>query len=160
MDEITAAQAAILAGVSERTIRRKIASGAIPARRLGRNRYAIKVSDLHVSHPFEALMLRVEALEQRLGRLEAQLQVSAYSAQTGIQADGSTAPPPLPAQFASAEVQQLFAQLAYETARLARSISFPQESPQATVSSPIDDEEPSDQPFPGQSNKRHSGQAM
>src|SRR5215472_3091805 len=120
MEDVTAAQAALLTGVSERTIRRKIASGVIPARRLGRNRYAIKVSDLHVSHPFEALALRVEALEQRLGRLEAQLQATADSAQPGIRADGSTAPSPLPAQFSSAEVQQLFAQLAYETARLAR----------------------------------------
>src|SRR5215469_3898547 len=107
MDDITAAQAALLTGVSERTIRRKIASGVIQARRLGRNRYAIKVSDLRASHPFEALALRIEALEQRLGRLEAQLQVTADFAQTGMQADGGAVPSTLPSQFSSSEVQQL-----------------------------------------------------
>jgi excisionase family DNA binding protein len=159
MDEITAAQAALLTGVSERTIRRKIASGVIEARRLGRNRYAIKVSDLRASHPFEALALRVEALEQRLARLEAQLQVAADSTQPGVGADGGAAPASLPPQFSSAEVQQLFAQLAYETARLARNISLPSESPQKAVPSPAD-EEPSNQPVPGQSTRRQSEEAV
>jgi hypothetical protein len=145
--------------VSERTIRRKIASGVIQARRLGRNRYAIKVSDLRVSHPFEALALRIEALEQRLAHLEARLLVTADSAVSGIRTDGGAAPSPLPPQFSSGEAQQLFAQLAYETARLARSISLPQESPQAAVSPLGDDEERSNQPFPGQSTKRQSGKA-
>jgi excisionase family DNA binding protein len=143
MDEITAAQAAILTGVSERTIRRKIASGVIPARRLGRNRYAIKVSDLHVNHPVEALVVRVEALERRLERVEAQFRVPVDFAQPGAQPYSSTAPSPLPTQFYSAEVQHLFAHLAYEIARLARSISFPPDSSQATVSSPVNKEEAS-----------------
>src|SRR5215469_1377349 len=160
MDDITAAQAALLTGVSERTIRRKIASGVIQARRLGRNRYAIRVSDLRVSHPFEALALRVEALEQRLARLEAQLLVTADSAQPGIRADGGAALSPLPPQFSSAEVQQIFAQLAYQTTRLARSIPLPQESQQSAVSALEDDEEPSNHPVPGQSTKRQSGEAV
>jgi excisionase family DNA binding protein len=160
VDEITAAQAALLTGVSERTIRRKIASGVIQARRLGRNRYAIKVSDLRVSRPFEALALRVEVLEQRLARLEAQLLVTAGTAQPGIRMEGGAAPLPLSPQFASAEFQQLFAQLAYETARLARSISLPEESPQATASGQVNDEESSKQPVPGQSTKRQSGEAV
>jgi excisionase family DNA binding protein len=151
MDEITAAQAAILMGVSERTIRRKIASGVISARRLGRNRYAIKVSDLHVNHPVEALVVRVEALERRLDRLEAQFRVPVDSAQPGVQPDSSTAPSPIPAQFYSASVQHLFAQLAYETARLAKSISFPPDLPQATVSSPVDKEEASGHSGPSRS---------
>jgi excisionase family DNA binding protein len=159
MDEITAAQAALLTGVSERTIRRKIASGVIQARRLGPNRYAIRVSDLRVSHPFEALALRVEALEQRIARLEAQLQVTADTAQAGIGAGGGAAPSTLPPQFSSAEAQQLFAQLAYETARLARSISLPYESPQKAVPSPVD-EEPSNQPAPAQSTRRQSEEAV
>jgi excisionase family DNA binding protein len=149
MDDITAAQAAILTGVSERTIRRKIASGLIPARRLGRNRYAIKVSDLHVNHPVEALVLRVEALERRLDRLEAQFRIPVDFAQPGVQPGGSTTPPPLPAWFSSAAVQHLFAQLAYETARLARSISFLPDPPPATVSSPVDEDDSSGQSLPG-----------
>jgi excisionase family DNA binding protein len=159
MDEITAAQAALLTGVSERTIRRKIASGVIQARRLGRNRYAIKVTDLRVSHPFEALALRIEVLEQRIGRLEAQLQATAESSQPGIRADRGGVPSSLPPQFSSAEAQQLFAQLAYETARLARSIPFPQESPPAEEPSPVD-EEPSNQTVPGQSSKRKRREAV
>jgi excisionase family DNA binding protein len=160
MDEITAAQAAILTGVSERTIRRKIASGSIPARRLGRNRYAIKVSDLQMSHPFEALALRVEALEQRLSHLEAQLTVPVDSAQPGIQADGGAVSSPLPAQFSSAGVQQLFAQLAYETARLARSISFPQDLTQPAEAAPVDDEELSNQSVADRPISRHSEEAV
>jgi excisionase family DNA binding protein len=112
MDEITAAQAATLTGLSERTIRRKIASGLIPARRLATNRYAIKTSDLHASRPLEVLALRVEALEHRLDTLEA------YLRQSHTRSD-STEP------GTTAEVQQLFAQLAYEAARLVRSMPFP-----------------------------------
>jgi excisionase family DNA binding protein len=149
MDEITAAQAAILMGVSERTIRRKIASGVIPARRLGRNRYAIKVSDLHVNRPVEAFMLRVEALERRLDRLEAQFRAPVDSAQPGVRPGDSTTPPSLPAQFSSAEVQHLFAQLAYETARLARSISFLPDPPAASLPSPVDEDDSSGRSLPG-----------
>jgi excisionase family DNA binding protein len=120
MDELTAAQAANLTGLSERTIRRKIASGVLPARRLGRNRFAIKVADLQVRHPWEALAARVEALEQRLDRLEASVQLV-------LQAGRPASPLAEDVPLIGAEIQQLFAQLAYETARLARSL--PQESP-------------------------------
>jgi excisionase family DNA binding protein len=150
MDDMTAAQAAILTGVSERTIRRKIASGVIPARRLGRNRFAIKVSDLHASHPFESLTLRVEALEQRLGRLEAELQVPSEAAQPGVQLDGSVEL----TFWSSAEVQHLLAQLAYETARLARNIPSPQ-GPQVTVS-PLDEQVLPNRPIPSRPRKRRN----
>jgi len=121
MDEVTAAQAATLTGLSERTIRRKIASGMLAARRLGPNRFAIKVADLPIRHPVEALALRLDVLEQRLARLEATLQSSAEGGQAG--SSGTAARP-----FASAQVQQLFAQLAYETAWLARSLALPSAS--------------------------------
>jgi len=120
MDEITAAQAANLTGLSERTIRRKIASGLLPARRLGRNRFAIKVADLQVRHPWEALAARIEALEQRFDRLEESLRVLGGLREAGQPVSGTTGP------IVSAEVQQLFAQLAYETARLARTLSLPE----------------------------------
>src|SRR5215831_9441440 len=160
MDDITAAQAAILTGVSERTIRRKIASGVIPARRIGRNRFAIKASDLQMSHPFEALALRVEVLEQRLSHLEARLTVPMDSARSGIQAGGGDAPSTLPAQSSSAGVQQLFAQLAYEAARLAQTISSPQESPQATVAAPADGQDPYNRQGADQSNQQHGEEAV
>lgn len=72
MEEVTAAQAATLTGFSERTIRRKIASGELPARRLAANRFAIDVRDLprrwngnEVERRLKALERRVELLEER-----------------------------------------------------------------------------------------------
>lgn len=72
MNEVTATQAAAITGLSERTIRRKIASGQIPARRLAPNRFAIHVQDLPSRRgvDIETLVAQVEALEQRITRLE------------------------------------------------------------------------------------------
>jgi excisionase family DNA binding protein len=131
MDEITAAQAANLTGLSERTIRRKIASGVLPARRMGRNRFAIKVTDLQVRHPWEALAARIESLEQRLDRLEESLRILG-SLREASQPASDAAPGPA-GPIVSAEVQQLFAQLAYETARLARAISLPEMTTSGSV---------------------------
>jgi excisionase family DNA binding protein len=137
MDEITAAQAATLTGLSERTIRRKIASGALPARRLATNRYAIRVSDLQMSRPFEALALRVEAIEHRLDALETyvrQFLERSQPSEVGAISGAVAGSPPGIAPVANAEVQQIFAHLAYETARLVRSIPFPP-SPESALSS-------------------------
>jgi excisionase family DNA binding protein len=122
MDEITAAQAANLTGLSERTIRRKIASGVLPARRLRQNRFAIRVADLQVRHPWEALAARIESLEQRLDRLEEGLRIVGSLREAGQTESKAGLGPAVP--IVSAEVQQLFAQLAYETARLARTLSL------------------------------------
>jgi hypothetical protein len=70
MDDVSAAQAAALTGFSERTIRRKIASGELPARRIAVNCYAIRVRDLPVSARGADNAHRVEALEQRVQLLE------------------------------------------------------------------------------------------
>jgi excisionase family DNA binding protein len=123
MDEITAAQAANLTGLSERTIRRKIASGVLPARRLRQNRFAIRVADLQVRHPWEALSARIDSLEQRLDRLEESLRLLGGPREAG-QPESNVGPGPT-GPIVTAEVQQVFAQLAYETARLARILSLP-----------------------------------
>jgi excisionase family DNA binding protein len=136
MDEITAAQAATLTGLSERTIRRKIASGLLPARRLATNRYAIRVADLQMSRPFEALASRVEALEHRLDTLEDLMrQFLARSEPDGMSKASEAVPGFSPgiAPVSNVEVQRLFAHLAYETARLVRSSSFPP-SPESALS--------------------------
>src|SRR5579884_1800741 len=69
--EISAAAAARLTGLSERTIRRKIAAKEIPARQIARNRYAIRVQDLPASaaHPVE-ISKRIELLEYQVDLLE------------------------------------------------------------------------------------------
>lgn len=72
-EEVTATQAAALIGVSERTIRRKIAAGQLPARRVATNRFAIAVSDLPRRRGIDALTARIEAVEQRVERLEGRL---------------------------------------------------------------------------------------
>jgi excisionase family DNA binding protein len=73
MDEVTASQAATLTGLSERTIRRKIASGEIPARHVAPNRYAINVAHLPVRQPSDVLVTRIEELEHRVRLLELRL---------------------------------------------------------------------------------------
>lgn len=70
MDEVTATEAAQLTGLSERTIRRKIISGEIPARHVAKNRYAIRVRDLPARERPTNLQARVEALEHRVRLLE------------------------------------------------------------------------------------------
>lgn len=73
MDEVTATEAAALTGLSERTIRRKILSGEIPARHVAKNRYAIRVRDLPLRKRAGDLELRIEALEHRVRLLELRL---------------------------------------------------------------------------------------
>ena len=70
MEKITAARAATLTGYSERTIRRKIASGELPARRIAANRFAIDVRDLPRRWNGHDVERRLEALERRVQLLE------------------------------------------------------------------------------------------
>ncbi|HEX6819270.1 MAG TPA: helix-turn-helix domain-containing protein [Ktedonobacterales bacterium] len=112
-EEVTAAQAAQLTGLSERTIRRRIASRDIPARHVARNRYAIRVRDLPIRRPAEELMARLQALEYRVRVLELQQQrLLAQLDTTGA------APTEASGQEAAADVGGLLAQLAYEVRRL------------------------------------------
>ncbi|HEX6819536.1 MAG TPA: helix-turn-helix domain-containing protein [Ktedonobacterales bacterium] len=76
--EVTATEAAKLTGLSERTIRRRILSGALPARHVRSNRYAIRMSDLALSgfpaqDSIVSLIARVQALESRMQHLEHQV---------------------------------------------------------------------------------------
>jgi hypothetical protein len=77
MEYVNAAQAATIIGVSERTVRRWIAGGKLPARHLGPNRYAITTSNIEVllstyrpsNEPpddRDILLARLEVLERRL----------------------------------------------------------------------------------------------
>jgi hypothetical protein len=117
MDEVTAAQAAALTGLSERTIRRKIATGQIRARHIATNRYAIKVADLPVRPPPTGLVARMAELEHRVRVLELQ--------QAQLMAEGSAlrSPPETPGAapdaISVAGVREALLQLVRETERLA-----------------------------------------
>lgn len=112
-EEVTAAQAAQLTGLSERTIRRRIAAREIPARHVARNRFAIRVQDLPIRRPADEVMARLQALEYRVRVLELQQQ------RLLVQLDPTGAVPPEPSdQESAAGVGDLLAQLAYEVRRL------------------------------------------
>jgi hypothetical protein len=145
MDKVTAAQAAVLSGFSERTIRRKIASGELQAQRLAANRYAIKMSDLPI-HPRGAdFAHRLEVLEQRVRLLE-QIVTHALAAtptkdvSTEVSKDASPAAEAGGAAGGAGSlvtIEELVARLAQETARLA---------PQAQDASQLHVVEPQGQP--------------
>lgn len=135
-EEVTAAHAAMLTGLSERTIRRKIASGEIPARHIARNRYAIRVGDLPIQHAPQDILARIESVENRVRVLELQFaQLAARALSPADPPTGADATPDDPHTLADAastvaagttspladptELQQLLAQLARETQRLA-----------------------------------------
>jgi|SRR5215470_4123033 len=118
MEEVTAAQAAGLTGLSERTIRRRIAAGKLVARRVAPNRFAIAVGDLPLRHDLHALMGRLEQLERRVQALETPEQAPAGG--TGgvpTRDKGANAGPV--AGDAVAQLQDLLAQLQREMGRLA-----------------------------------------
>lgn len=118
-EEVTAAQAAQLTGLSERTIRRRIAAREIPARHVARNRYAIRIQDLPIRRPTDELMARLQALEYRVRVLE--LQQQRLLAQLGAaESAGSEAS----GQETAAGVSDLLAQLAYEVRRLGPLLSI------------------------------------
>jgi len=70
LDEVTAFEAAALTGLSERTIRRRIAADTLHARRVSANRFAIHVEDLPQRKGLDALLARIEGLERRVDALE------------------------------------------------------------------------------------------
>lgn len=72
-DAVTATQAAALLGVSERTVRRKIAAGEIRARHIARNRFAIALADLPLPRATDDTARRMTALERRVALLEVEL---------------------------------------------------------------------------------------
>jgi excisionase family DNA binding protein len=119
MDEVTASQAAALTGLSERTIRRKIAAGEIPARHVASNRFAIKVTDLPIRRSPDDLVARLEELEHRVRLLELQLR-SSRLATRAVASNGAASTlrpqgidgPETPA------LAELLMQLAHETDRL------------------------------------------
>ena len=89
MKEVTAIDAAKMTGLSERTIRRWIESGKLPARQIATNRYAIKTTDLRKYIPKEqpdlqSAISRIQELEDmqtdllaRIEKLESFLPVPA-----------------------------------------------------------------------------------
>lgn len=120
MEDVTATQAASLLGLSERTIRRRIAAGQLPARRIAPNRFAIKVQDLPLRHGFADLASRLETLERRVAALELWqrallMQRPVTDAIPGAQASAS-APE---GDGALGQLHALLAELARETERLA-----------------------------------------
>jgi hypothetical protein len=119
VEEVNATQAAVLCGYSERTIRRKIASGQIPARRIATNRFAIRVSDLPDRQGENALSKRVTALELRVHELDQQLQL------LGAQ-EPAEAHPEEQRQDSVATLRELLLQLMQETGRLGPLLTTPE----------------------------------
>ena len=125
MDEVSAAQAAMLLGLSERTIRRKIASGKLPARRVAPNRFAIAVRDLPRRRDMNDLARRLEALERRVALLEEQQRAQQVprsswdAAADGADSADVAAPANGAAGASTDELSQLLAQLAHEVERFA-----------------------------------------
>jgi predicted site-specific integrase-resolvase len=130
-EEVTATQAALMSGLSERTIRRKIAAGQIPARRLAANRFAIRVSDVPTRDSM-SLVERVTDLERRVGELERQ--ITALSAHAPM----ASASPADVTPTSVATVRDLLLQLVQETERMGAIV--------ATPGSETDDRDPQTQP--------------
>lgn len=112
-EEVNATQAAALIGVSERTIRRRIAAGQLVARRVAPNRFAIAVSDLPKGRGMDALVGRFDAIEQRVKILEARLQSFTAGADHAPIAEAR-----LPETAPVASLRDLVAQLTQELERL------------------------------------------
>ena len=150
VNEVTAAQAAALTGLSERTIRRKIVSGKLPARRLMANRFAIQVRDLPTHPQIAALDNRLDALERRMQLLErAMVQMLAGRATLSLVSlppgDGD-AEPTLQTVLT---LQTLLIQASQEIARLAPMVGpqeadASQEPMQETTDPPGECREPND----------------
>lgn len=111
MDEVTATQAALLSGVSERTIRRRIAAGQLPARRVAPNRFAIKIEDLPINPGLGDLAGRLEALERRVAAIELRQQAL-------LRTQAASTPAPV-GDVSLSQLHALLAELTRETERLA-----------------------------------------
>lgn len=87
-DEVTAREAAEITGLGERTIRRMIEDGRIPARKIAANRYAIPRRSLPSKKQdrYRALEQRVETLEHEVQTLRVALE------RRGIVQNGETSP--------------------------------------------------------------------
>lgn len=123
-EQVTAAQAATLTGLSERTIRRRILSGQIPARRIAANRYAIRVEDLPRVGGAASVFARLDDVETRLRTLEGEV-----LALRAMVADFTDALSPAAENSTASTLDQLrvlLGQLGHETDRLAPLIGFPQ----------------------------------
>jgi hypothetical protein len=112
MDEVTAVEAAALTGLSERTIRRRIAAGTLQARRIAANRFAIRLDDLPQRKGLDALVARIEAIERRVRPLESQ-----RAAEPGNAVQ--TAPDEAALGVPAAQLRDLVDQLAHEVNRIA-----------------------------------------
>ncbi len=118
MDEVTASQAAALTGLSERTIRRKISAGEIPARHVASNRFAIKVTDLPIRRSPDDLVARLEELEHRVRLLELQVRSSRLNTRAAPASTVSMARPHGADSSETPALAELLMQLAHETDRL------------------------------------------
>ena len=128
MKEVTATQAAALTGLSERTIRRRIAAGKLPARHIAPNRFAIEVRHLPRERVATGnLAARLEMLERRMQLLELQqqallrrLDAVVATGEAGLEAGmeaGTEAGGDL------GQLHEMLVQLAHETERLAPLLS-------------------------------------
>lgn len=154
MDEVTATEAATLTGLSERTIRRKIVSGEIPARHVAKNRYAIRVRDLPLRTMTPPMDARIQALEHRVRLLElrldqliqAQRECSAAevagsalataspSEASPLEASPLEASPLAPADAASvAALREALSQIVREMAQLGRGVGDASGEPQGNA---------------------------
>lgn len=126
MDDVTATQAASLLGLSERTIRRRIAAGQLPARRVAPNRFAIKVQDLPLQRSYADLAAHLEALERRVAALELRQQAllmvrptAPAAVATPMALAPAAAPVAAESEASLGQLHALLAELARETERLA-----------------------------------------
>ena len=122
MEDVTATQAASLVGLSERTIRRRIAAGQLPARRIAANRFAIKVQDLPLQHGFADIASRLDALERRVATLELWQRALVMQRPAALAAPAALAQAGVPAaegEAALGQLHALLAELTRETERLA-----------------------------------------
>lgn len=125
-DEVTAAQAALLTGLSERTIRRRIAAGHIPARRVSTNRFAIRVDDLPLRGGGATVVSRLDALDGRLRSVEEGM-ASLHAAVTRLErttVTGVDAAEALPLDM----LREMVTQLGVETERLAPLMGYEHQS--------------------------------
>ena len=130
MDEVTATQAASLTGLSERTIRRRIASGSLPARGIAPNRFAINVRDLPLPGNDAELATQVEVLERRVRALEEQQLALLQRIEQSIGVEPSDV-----RDISVAMVSELLAQVSQDAERLAPLLGAPDTLAEARVQS-------------------------
>lgn len=123
MKEVTATQAAVLTGLSERTIRRRIASGALPARHVAPNRFAIEVRHLPHERPDGKIAARLDLLERRVRLLETQLRTLLLRLDGAVAAGDANEEVVAEAGGDLGQLHELLVQLAQETERLAPLLS-------------------------------------